>query len=69
MANHGAIVHGEDLDGALELSLLLEWACTVYWRARAIGEPRVLGTEEREAVVDAALARGYGTTHRVEKDG
>jgi len=69
MANHGAIVHGQDLDDALELSLLLEWACTVYWRAAAIGEPRVLGAEQREAVVEAALARDYGTTHRVEGDG
>src|SRR5215203_5254409 len=25
MANHGAIVHAQDLDSALELSLLLEW--------------------------------------------
>ena len=69
MANHGAIVHGDDLDGALELSLLLEWACTIYWRAAAIGEPRVLGTEQRDAVVAAALSRGYGTTHRVEENG
>jgi L-fuculose-phosphate aldolase len=69
MANHGAIVHGEDLDGALELSLLLEWACTVYWRAAAIGEPRVLDAEQREAVVAAALSRGYGTTHRVDESG
>jgi L-fuculose-phosphate aldolase len=69
MANHGAIVHAQDLDGALELSLLLEWACTVYWRAAAIGEPRALGAEQREAVVAAALARDYGTTHRVEGDG
>jgi L-fuculose-phosphate aldolase len=69
MANHGAIVHGPDLDGALELSVLLEWACTVYWRAAAIGEPRVLGDEQREAVVAASLSRDYGTTHRVEDDG
>ena len=68
MANHGAIVHGEDLDGALELSMLLEWACTVYWRAAAIGEPRMLGAEQREAVVAAALSRDYGTTHRVDED-
>ena len=65
MANHGAIVHAQDLDAALELSLLLEWACTVYWRAAAIGEPRVLGHEQREAVVAAAHSRNYGTTHRV----
>jgi L-fuculose-phosphate aldolase len=69
MANHGAIAHAGDLDEALELSLLLEWACTVYWRAAAIGEPRVLGGEERQAVVEAALARDYGSTHRVEDDG
>ena len=68
MANHGAIVHSNDLDAALELSLLLEWACTVYWRAAAIGEPRVLDAEQREAVVAAALARNYGSTRRVEED-
>lgn len=68
MANHGAIVHSHDLDAALELSLLLEWACTVYWRAAAIGEPRVLDAEQREAVVDAARARNYGSTRRVEED-
>jgi L-fuculose-phosphate aldolase len=68
MANHGAIVHAQDLDAALELSLLLEWACTVYWRAAAIGEPRVLGAEQREAVVAAALSRNYGTTHPVGDD-
>ena len=68
MANHGAIVHSHDLDAALELSLLLEWACTVYWRAAAIGEPRVLDAEQREAVVAAALARNYGSTRRVAED-
>ncbi len=67
MANHGALVHADDLDGAVELSLLLEWACTVYWRAAQVGEPRVLGDEEREAVVSAALSRNYGTTHRVDE--
>jgi L-fuculose-phosphate aldolase len=62
MANHGAITQAPDLDQAVERSLLLEWACTVYWRARTLGEPRVLGEPERAAVVEAALARGYGTT-------
>ena len=66
MANHGAIVHAPDLEQALERSLLLEWACTVYWRARAIAEPRALGEAERQAVVEAAVARGYGSTRPVE---
>ena len=69
MANHGAIVHGQDLDAAFESSLLLEWACTIYWRAAALGEPRALDEEQRHAVVAAALSRNYGTTRRVEEDG
>jgi L-fuculose-phosphate aldolase len=67
MANHGAITHGADLDKAVELSLLLEWACTVYWRAAALGTPRVLDDGERQAVVEAAVARNYGTTRPVEE--
>ena len=69
MANHGAIVHAGDVDEALQLSLLLEWACDVYWRAAQVGEPRALGPAERQAVIDAALARGYGTTRRANEDG
>jgi L-fuculose-phosphate aldolase len=68
MANHGAITHGASLDSAVELSLLLEWACTVYWRAAALGAPRALDEEQRQAVVEAALERGYGTTRRVEEE-
>jgi L-fuculose-phosphate aldolase len=67
MANHGAIVHAGDAAEALELSLLLEWACTVYWRAAALGEPRALGEAERQAVIEAAVSRGYGTTQRVDE--
>ena len=67
MANHGAIVHADDLDGAVEMTLLLEWACTIYWRAAAIGDPRGLSAEQREGVVSAALARDYGSTHRAEE--
>jgi L-fuculose-phosphate aldolase len=69
MANHGAIAHGPDLEKAVELSLLLEWACTVYWRARAIGQPRALDEEQRQAVVTAAMERSYGTTRPVEEGG
>jgi L-fuculose-phosphate aldolase len=68
MANHGAITHGPDLAGAVERSLLLEWACTVYWRAAAIGEPNALDEEQRQAVVTAALERGYGSTRPAERD-
>jgi L-fuculose-phosphate aldolase len=65
MANHGAIAYAHDVDAAVEQSLLLEWASTVYWRAAALGTPRALGEEERAAVVTAAIERSYGSTHRV----
>lgn len=72
MANHGAVTHAGDLANAVELALLLEWACTVYWRAAAIGTPRALDAEAQAAVIDAAMQRGYGSsrpadTHQ-EKD-
>jgi L-fuculose-phosphate aldolase len=60
MASHGAVVFAGDLEEAVELALLLEWACEVYWRASLVGTPRVLGTEEQQAVIAAVLERGYG---------
>ena len=68
MQNHGSVVFGPDLKTASELALLLEWACGVYWRARAIGEPRVLGDDELAGVLEAAVERQYGTTHETEAE-
>ena len=65
MANHGALTLGVDVAAAVEATLLLEWACDVYTRARAAGTPRILNEEERVDVVRAAVERGYGTTRRV----
>lgn len=65
MANHGAITHGHDLDGAVQQTLLLEWACTLYQRAAAVGTPRPLGPEDQQAVIAAAVAKHYGTTRKV----
>ena len=67
MANHGAVAHGPDLVGALRGMELLEWACGVYWRASAIGEPRVLSEEQRQDVIEFAVRTRYGTTR--EEDG
>lgn len=66
MANHGAIAYAASPEAAVDLSLQLEWACSVYWHARQIGEPRVLSQEELEAVVQAVVERGYGATQRLE---
>jgi L-fuculose-phosphate aldolase len=62
LANHGTIALGADLDGAVHATELLEWASTLYWRAASVGTPRVLDDAARQAVVDVAIARNYGTT-------
>jgi L-fuculose-phosphate aldolase len=66
LANHGTVTFGADVAGALRATELLEWACTVYWRAAQIGTPRVLDEAERQAVVDVATARNYGSTRPSE---
>ena len=67
MANHGTVAHGADLEGALKATELLEWACTVFWRARAVGEPRALTAEQCQAVIDYAVRTRYGSTREVER--
>ncbi|NMN97505.1 class II aldolase/adducin family protein [Nocardiaceae bacterium YC2-7] len=68
MANHGAINYASDLDHAVESALLLEWACTAYWRAAAIGKPRALTPEDQAAVIAAVIERRYGTTQSIEAE-
>jgi L-fuculose-phosphate aldolase len=64
MANHGAIAFAHNLDAAMEQSLLLEWACGIYWHAAAIGTPRALDESERLGVVRAAAEMHYGATRK-----
>jgi len=67
MANHGAVTHGGDVAAAVRATELLEWAANVYWHAHAIGAPRVLDEAQQQAVVEAALARGYGRVQPAEQ--
>lgn len=62
MANHGAVTVADTVEEALDLALLLEWAASVYLHAVAAGRPRELDESQRAAVIEASLARGYGTT-------
>jgi L-fuculose-phosphate aldolase len=68
MANHGAVTYADELAKAVELALLLEWACTVYWRAAVLGTPRALDAEAQAAVIDAAIQRGYGTSRPANEE-
>jgi L-fuculose-phosphate aldolase len=62
LANHGSVAVGSDLDSAVERALLLEWLAQLHHRASALGTPRFLDEDQQTAVVEAALARRYGTT-------
>jgi L-fuculose-phosphate aldolase len=66
MQNHGHVGYGHDLEYALEASLLVEWACTVYWRARALGEPAALTDDQLQDVAAQVMRLGYGQTKETE---
>lgn len=66
MQNHGHVGYGHDLDYAVEASLLAEWACTVYWRARALGEPVALSDQQLQDVATQVMQLGYGETKEAE---
>ncbi len=57
MASHGAVSTGADLSEAVDRALLLEWACDVYWHARALGTPRILSGDELLAAREAMTGR------------
>jgi len=60
MQNHGHVGYAHDLATAVESALLVEWACTVYWRARALGEPAALSDEQLQDVAAQVMRLGYG---------
>ena len=67
MQNHGSIAYGSTMDQAVERLELLEWLAELYWRASSMGTPRVLGDKDFEAIIMAAMAKGYGSVKKVDK--
>ena len=62
MANHGTVAVAANPDSAVELTLLLEWACEVYSRAAALGEPQTLNQDQLDDVIKQVAALQYGVT-------
>lgn len=60
LRNHGTIACGADLRQAYHRAQLVEWLAGVYWKARAIGEPALLGEAEMVAVLAESRRRRYG---------
>ena len=61
MANHGTLAYGDDLAHATSRTRLLEWAATLYRRASAIGEPRILSAAQQRDVAAELERRAYGS--------
>jgi L-fuculose-phosphate aldolase len=59
LRNHGAITYGPTLAAAYDAAQLLEWLADVYWRARLLGEPRIISDEELDEHVSEAERRRY----------
>lgn len=62
MENHGSVAYGNDIGQACSRIELLEWHAELYARCLALGMPRLLSDGQLEAVVMAALDRGYGAS-------
>lgn len=60
MANHGAVVVAPTLAEAVEKMVLLEWMCEVTWRALLLGSPRLIESDELDAVGVHSRALRYG---------
>jgi L-fuculose-phosphate aldolase len=52
IGNHGTLCIGDDLGIAYDRARQLEWLCDVWLRASAVGEPRLLSTEEIANVLE-----------------
>ena len=68
MQNHGSVAYGSKMAEAVERLELLEWLAELYWRAASMGTPHVLTDKDFEAIITAAIERGYGSLKKVTKD-
>jgi L-fuculose-phosphate aldolase len=68
MQNHGSVAYGNKMAEAVERIELLEWLAELYWRASSMGTPHVLTDKDFEAIITAAIERGYGGLKKVKKD-
>jgi L-fuculose-phosphate aldolase len=56
LGSHGTLTTGDTLEEAYFRSVLLEWLAALYYRARQLGEPRILPLDEIDRVGDRLRA-------------
>jgi len=59
LANHGALAVGHDLASAFNIAEMVEFCAEVYYRARCVGDPVIIGDGEMELVLQKF--KSYGT--------
>jgi L-fuculose-phosphate aldolase len=58
LANHGLVAVGADLAAAVALADAVEYTAELAWRARQLGQPKVLNADQLAAAAEAFT--GYG---------
>lgn len=58
LANHGLLAGGKDLPQAFNVAEEVEYCAEIYYRAKSIGDPVVLPSEEMERLLEKFV--GYG---------
>jgi len=61
LQNHGTIAIGASLRRAFDRAVLLEWLCTLYWRALQAGTPKILSEAELADVAKQSAHLHYGS--------
>lgn len=67
LANHGAVTVADTLEKAIDRAELLEWACTLFHNACAMGTPRILSPQELDEVRKKIESTEYGILHRQDE--
>jgi L-fuculose-phosphate aldolase len=58
LGNHGVLAVGPKLDMAMMVAEAVEYTAELYWRARCIGTPQILGDDEMDRVAAAFVTYG-----------
>lgn len=60
LANHGVLAVGKDLRAAFTAAEMVEFCAEVYYRAKCVGEPALIGEAEMEHVLKKFKSYGTG---------
>jgi L-fuculose-phosphate aldolase len=60
LANHGAVAYGSSVRQAYDRAAKVEWLAALWWRTRALGEPRVLSASQLDDVRAQMARYRYG---------